>query len=288
MSRIVYLNGKYYKESEAKISIFDRGLLFADSVYEVTAVIDNKLIDFPAHIERLENSLNELEIKNIFSYDLLLKMHKELVNKNKFSNKEGLIYMQVSRGTIERDFLIKDKDVTPNIFAFTQEKKLTDVNYKKNGLEIITRNDLRWQRKDIKTTQLLFATLIKTEAHKLGADDAWLIDGDGFVNEGTSNNAYIIDKNNNIITRNLSNKLLPGITRKTIIEVVKKLKLSIEERPFTVKEALESNEAFISSASTLIAPVTKIDKNNIGKGHIGPITEILRETYIKISKNNSI
>ena len=288
MSRIVYLNGKYYKESEAKISIFDRGLLFADSVYEVTAVIDNKLIDFPAHIERLENSLNELEIKNIFSYDLLLKMHKELVNKNKFSNKEGLIYMQVSRGTIERDFLIKDKDVTPNIFAFTQEKKLTDVNYKTNGLEIITRNDLRWQRKDIKTTQLLFATLIKTEAHKLGADDAWLIDGDGFVNEGTSNNAYIIDKNNNIITRNLSNKLLPGITRKTIIEVVKKLKLSIEERPFTVKEALESNEAFISSASTLIAPVTKIDKNNIGKGHIGPITEILRETYIKISKNNSI
>ena len=288
MSRIVYLNGKYYKESEAKISIFDRGLLFADSVYEVTAVIDNKLIDFPAHIERLENSLNELEIKNIFSYDLLLKMHKDLVNKNKFSNKEGLIYMQVSRGTIERDFLIKDKDVTPNIFAFTQEKNLTDVDYKTNGLEIITRNDLRWQRKDIKTTQLLFATLIKTEAYKLGADDAWLIDGDGFVNEGTSNNAYIIDKNNNIITRNLSNKLLPGITRKTIIEVAKKLKLSIEERPFTVKEALESNEAFISSASTLIAPVTKIDKNNIGKGHIGPITEILRETYIKISKNNSI
>lgn len=288
MNRIVFLNGKYIKENEAKISIFDRGLLFADSVYEVTAVIDNKLIDFPAHIERLENSLNELEIKNIFSYDLLLKMHKELVNKNKFTNKEGLIYMQVSRGTIERDFLIKDKDVTPNIFAFTQEKNLTDVDYKTNGLEIITRNDLRWQRKDIKTTQLLFATLIKTEAYKLGADDAWLIDGDGFVNEGTSNNAYIIDKNNKIITRNLSNKLLPGITRKTIIEVAKKLKLSIEERPFTVKEALESNEAFISSASTLIAPVTKIDKNNIGKGHIGPITEILRETYIKISKNNSI
>ncbi|MFL2648981.1 MAG: D-amino-acid transaminase [Dehalococcoidia bacterium] len=288
MNRIVFLNGKYIKENEAKISIFDRGLLFADSVYEVTAVIDNKLIDFPAHIERLENSLNELEIKNIFSYDLLLKMHKKLVNKNKFSNKEGLIYMQVSRGTIERDFLIKDKDVTPNIFAFTQEKNLTDVDYKTNGLEIITRNDLRWQRKDIKTTQLLFATLIKTEAYKLGADDAWLIDGDGFVNEGTSNNAYIIDKNNKIITRNLSNKLLPGITRKTIIEVAKKLKLSIEERPFTVKEALESNEAFISSASTLIAPVTKIDKNNIGKGHIGPITEILRETYIKISKNNSI
>ena len=288
MSRTVFINNKYIDEKDAKISIFDRGLLFSDSVYEVTAVINNKLIDFPSHIERLENSLKELEIKNSFTYEFLLKMHKELVNKNKFSNEEGLIYMQVSRGTIERDFLIKDSDITPNIFAFTQEKKLTNVNYKTNGLEIITRNDLRWQRKDIKTTQLLYATLRKTEAHKFGADDAWLIDSDGFINEGTSNNAYIIDNNNNIITRNLSNKLLPGITRKTILEVAKKLKLSIEERPFTVKEALKSNEAFISSASTLIAPVTKIDKNIIGQGKIGPITEILRETYIKISKYNSI
>ena len=288
MKRIVYVNNKYIDEKNAKISIFDRGLLFSDSVYEVTAVIDNKLIDFPAHIDRLEKSLKELEIKNSFSYEFLLEVHKELINKNKFSNKEGLIYMQVSRGTIERDFLIKDNNITPNIFAFTQEKNLTNVDFKTNGLEIITRNDLRWQRKDIKTTQLLYATLIKTEAHKLGADDAWLIDDDGFVNEGTSNNAYIIDNNNNIITRNLSNKLLPGITRKTLIEVAKNLKLSIEERPFTIKEALESNEAFISSASTLIAPVTKIDKNNIGNGQMGTITEILRETYIKISKNNSI
>jgi D-alanine transaminase len=288
MNRIVFLNGKYIKENEAKISIFDRGLLFADSVYEVTAVLDNKLIDFPAHIKRLDNSLKELEIKNNFTDEFLLNMHKELVNKNKFSGKEGLIYMQVSRGTIERDFLIKDNNIVPNIFAFTQDKNLTNINYKKNGLEIITKKDLRWQRKDIKTTQLLYATLIKTEAHKLGADDAWLIDTDGFVNEGTSNNAYIIDKKNNIITRNLSNKLLPGITRKTIIDVAQNLKLSIEERPFTVKEALEANEAFISSASTLIAPVTKIDSNTIGKGKIGPITEILRETYIKISKNNSM
>ena len=288
MNRIVFLNGKYIKENEAKISIFDRGLLFADSVYEVTAVLDNKLIDFPAHIKRLDNSLKELEIKNNFTDKFLLNMHKELVNKNKFTDKEGLIYMQVSRGTIERDFLIKDNNIAPNIFAFTQEKNLTNINYKENGLEIITKKDLRWQRKDIKTTQLLYATLIKTEAHKLGADDAWLIDTDGFVNEGTSNNAYIIDKNNNIITRNLSNKLLPGITRKTIIDVAQNLKLSIEERPFTVKEALEANEAFISSASTLIAPVTKIDSNTIGKGKIGPITQILRETYIKISKNNSM
>lgn len=287
MNRIVFLNGKYIQEHEAKISIFDRGLLFSDSVYEVTAVIDNKLIDFPSHIERLKNSLKELNIINNINYESLLKMHKELIKKNNFSYEEGLIYMQVSRGTIERDFLIKDKDIKPNIFAFTQEKKLTNINFKNSGLKIITKPDLRWQRKDIKTTQLLYATLIKTEAFKMGFDDAWLIDNDGFINEGTSNNAYIIDNNNNIITRDLSNKLLPGITRKTLLEVANKLKLSIIEKPFTVKEAIKSNEAFISSASTLIAPVINIDNQKIGQGNIGPITEILRETYIKISKNNS-
>lgn len=288
MNRIVFLNGKYIQEHEAKISIFDRGLLFSDSVYEVTAVIDNKLIDFPSHVERLKNSLKELNIINNINYESLLKMHKELIKKNNFSYEEGLIYMQVSRGTIERDFLIKDKDIKPNIFAFTQEKKLTNINFKNSGLKIITKPDLRWQRKDIKTTQLLYATLIKTEAFKMGFDDAWLIDNDGFINEGTSNNAYIIDNNNNIITRDLSNKLLPGITRKTLLEVANKLKLSIIEKPFTVKEAIKSNEAFISSASTLIAPVINIDNQKIGQGNIGPITEILRETYIKISKNNSI
>ncbi len=288
MNRIVFLNGKYIQEHEAKISIFDRGLLFSDSVYEVTAVIDNKLIDFPSHIERLKNSLKELNIINNINYESLLKMHKELIKKNNFSYEEGLIYMQVSRGTIERDFLIKDKDIKPNIFAFTQEKKLTNINFKNSGLKIITKPDIRWQRKDIKTTQLLYATLIKTEAFKMGFDDAWLIDNDGFINEGTSNNAYIIDNNNNIITRDLSNKLLPGITRKTLLEVANKLKLSIIEKPFTVKEAIKSNEAFISSASTLIAPVINIDNQKIGQGNIGPITEILRETYIKISKNNSI
>lgn len=288
MNRIVFLNGEYVPENKAKISIFDRGLLFSDSVYEVTAVIDNKLIDFPSHIERLKNSLKELNISNNISYEALLKIHKELVTKNNFSGDEGLIYMQVSRGTIERDFLIKDEDIKPNIFAFTQEKKLTEVNYKNNGLKIISKPDLRWQRKDIKTTQLLYATLMKTEAYKMGSDDAWLIDSDGYINEGTSNNAYIIDNNNNIITRDLSNKLLPGITRKTLLEVAKNLNLSIIEKPFTLREAIKSNEAFISSASTLIAPVIKIDNETIGQGKIGPITEVLRETYIKISKKHSI
>ena len=285
MSRIVFINGSYVKEENAKISIFDRGLLFSDAVYEVTAVIDNKLVDFPSHVKRLNQSLNKLKIDYKFNEKTLLEIHKNLLNKNPFSNNEGLIYLQVSRGSAERDFLIKKNSLSPNIFAFTQEKILTDLT---QGLKIITKEDLRWQRRDIKTTQLIYASLSKTEAHDIGADDAWFLDEDNYINEGTSNNAYIIDNNNTIITRNLSNKLLPGITRQTILEVAKNLKLNIEERAFTVNEAFAANEAFISSATTLILPVTEINRNIIGNGKIGPITEILRETYIKISKHNSI
>ena len=284
MNRIVFINGSYVKEENAKISIFDRGLLFSDAVYEVTAVIDNKLVDFPSHVKRLNQSLNKLKIDYKFNEKTLLEIHKNLLNKNPFSNNEGLIYLQVSRGSAERDFLIKKNSLSPNIFAFTQEKILTDLT---QGLKIITKEDLRWQRRDIKTTQLIYASLSKTEAHDIGADDAWFLDEDNYINEGTSNNAYIID-NNTIITRNLSNKLLPGITRQTILEVAKNLKLNIEERAFTVNEAFTANEAFISSATTLILPVVEINRNIIGNGKIGPITEILRETYIKISKHNSI
>ena len=284
MNRIVFINGSYVKEENAKISIFDRGLLFSDAVYEVTAVIDNKLVDFPSHVKRLNQSLNKLKIDYKFNEKTLLEIHKNLLNKNPFSNNEGLIYLQVSRGSAERDFLIKKNSLSPNIFAFTQEKILTDLT---QGLKIITKEDLRWQRRDIKTTQLIYASLSKTEAHDIGADDAWFLDEDNYINEGTSNNAYIID-NNTIITRNLSNKLLPGITRQTILEVAKNLKLNIEERAFTVNEAFTANEAFISSATTLILPVIEINRNIIGNGKIGPITEILRETYIKISKHNSI
>ena len=286
MNRIVFINGNYVEEKDAKISIFDRGLLFSDAVYEVTAIIDNKLIDFPAHVERLNSSLNKLKINYKFNEKTLLEIHKNLLNKNPFKYNEGLIYLQVSRGSTERDFLITKNELSPNIFAFTQEKNLTNLNTK--GLKIITKEDLRWQRRDIKTTQLIYASLSKTEADEIGADDAWFIDENGYVNEGTSNNAYIIDKNNTIITRDLSNKLLPGITRQTILEVAKKLKLTIEERAFTIAEVQSANEAFISSAATLILPVIEINNNIIGGGKIGPITKILRETYIKISMYNSI
>ena len=287
MSRKVFLNGDYLDENEAKISIFDRGVLFADSVYEVTAFIENKLIDFKAHLERLERSLNEINIEYNLDYDRFLEIHKNLIRFNNLENNEGLIYFQISRGNIDRDFLIKDQKIKPNVFSFTQKKSLTNDPKIEKGLHIISLEDLRWKRRDIKTTQLLYPSIAKTKAIRMGADDAWLLDENGMVTEGTSNNAYIIS-NDTVITRQLSNDILHGITRRTILQVSSDLKLKVEERPFDIEEAKNSQEAFITSASTLIAPVIKINDKVIGNGTIGPITKILRETYVKISIKNGI
>jgi len=287
MSRKVFLNGDYLDENEAKISIFDRGVLFADSVYEVTAFIENKLIDFKPHIERLERSLKEINIEYNLDYDRFLEIHKNLIRFNNLENNEGLIYFQISRGNIDRDFLIKDQKIKPNVFSFTQKKSLTNDPKIEKGLHIISLEDLRWKRRDIKTTQLLYPSIAKTKAIRMGADDAWLLDENGMVTEGTSNNAYIIS-NDTVITRQLSNDILHGITRRTILQVSSDLKLKVEERPFDIEEAKNSQEAFITSASTLIAPVIKINDKVIGNGTIGPITKILRETYVKISIKNGI
>lgn len=287
MSRKVFLNGNYLDENKAKISIFDRGVLFADSVYEVTAFIENKLIDFKAHVERLKRSLNEINIEYNLDFNEFLKIHKNLIKLNNLEDKEGLIYFQISRGNIDRDFLIKDQEIKPNIFSFTQKKLLTNDPKIENGLHIILLEDLRWKRRDIKTTQLLYPSIAKTKANKMGADDAWLLDENGKVTEGTSNNAYIIS-DDTIITRQLSNDILHGITRQTILRVSNDLKLKVEERPFDIEEAKNSQEAFLTSASTLIAPVIKINDKVIGNGTMGPITKILRETYVKISIKNGI
>ena len=183
--------------------------------------------------------------------------------------------------------MIKDQKIKPNVFSFTQKKSLTNDPKIEKGLHIISLEDLRWKRRDIKTTQLLYPSIAKTKAIRMGADDAWLLDENGKVTEGTSNNAYIIS-NDTVITRQLSNDILHGITRRTILQVSNDLKLKVEERPFDIEEAKNSQEAFITSASTLIAPVIKINDKIIGNGTIGPITKILRETYVKISIKNGI
>ncbi len=279
MSRIVYVNGDYVPEEEAKISVFDRGFLFADGVYEVTSVLDGKLIDFEGHAKRLERSLNELDMP---APDVdLLEIHRELVARNGIE--EGLVYLQVTRGAADRDFAYPGADVQPSLVLFTQAKPgLADSPKAKEGMKVISIDDLRWGRRDIKTVQLLYPSMGKMAAKAAGADDAWMIE-DGFVTEGTSNNAYIV-KNGKIITRHLGNEILHGITRAAVLRFAREAQMEVEERSFTLDEAKDADEAFITSASTFVMPVVEIDGEAIGEGTPGPVAARLREIYLDESR----
>ncbi len=276
MSRTVYLNGAYLPEAEAKVSVFDRGFLFADAVYEVTSVLEGKLVEFEGHCKRLHRSLGELGMQSPVSDDELLEVHRELVKRN--SLEEGLIYLQVTRGAADRDFVFP-KEAEPTIVLFTQSKSLSETAASENGIRVISTDDIRWGRRDIKTVQLLAPSLAKMEAKSRGCDDAWMVE-DGFVTEGTSNNAYIVTANGTLVTRNLSNSILHGITRASVLKMAKEAQIKIEERPFTLDEAKEASEAFITAASTFVCPVVEIDGTKIGKGIPGPISKRLREIYI--------
>ena len=282
MSRTVYLNGAYVPEEDAKISIFDRGFLMADGVYEVTSVIDGKLIDFDGHTARLDRSLRELDMENPISRDDLLEAHRELVRLNAIN--EGLVYLQITRGAPnDRDFVFPDPDETPQtIVMFTQNKPgLAENPTAKKGIKIISIEDIRWGRRDIKTVQLLYPSMGKMMAKKQGADDAWMVE-DGAVTEGTSNNAYIV-KEGKIITRALSNDILHGITRAAVLRFAQEAQMEVIERDFTIAEAQEADEAFITSASTFVMPVVEIDSQPLGTGTPGPLVTRLREIYLEES-----
>ncbi|MEP1768009.1 MAG: D-amino-acid transaminase [Sulfitobacter sp.] len=277
--RTVYVNGEYLPETEATVSIFDRGFLMADGVYEVTSVLDGKLIDFEGHVVRLERSLNELDMRNPISKEDLLEVHRELVRVNGID--EGLIYLQVTRGSNgDRDFVFPDPETTePTIVLFTQNKPgLADNPAAKKGAKIISIEDIRWGRRDIKTVQLLYPSMGKMMAKKAGCDDAWLVE-DGAVTEGTSNNAYIV-KGNKIITRQLSNDILHGITRVAVLRFAREAQMEVEERTFTIEEAQEADEAFTTSASAFVMPVVEIDGVALGEGVPGKVALRLREIYI--------
>ena len=287
MSRTVYLNGAYVPEEDAKISIFDRGFLMADGVYEVTSVIDGKLIDFDGHTARLDRSLRELDMENPISRDDLLEAHRELVRLNAIN--EGLVYLQITRGAPnDRDFVFPDPDETPQtIVMFTQNKPgLADNPTAKKGIKIISIEDIRWGRRDIKTVQLLYPSMGKMMAKKQGADDAWMVE-DGAVTEGTSNNAYIV-KDRKIITRALSNDILHGITRAAVLRFAQEAQMEVIERDFTIAEAQEADEAFITSASTFVMPVVEIDSQPLGTGIPGPLVTRLREIYLEESLKRAI
>lgn len=287
MTRTVYVNGDYLPETEAKVSIFDRGFLMADGVYEVTSVLGGKLIDFEGHAVRLQRSLDELEMASPISKEDLLEVHRELVRVNEIE--EGMIYLQITRGAPgDRDFVFPDPAETPStIVLFTQNKPgLAKSPAAEKGIKVISIEDVRWGRRDIKTVQLLYPSMGKMMAKKAGADDAWMVE-DGAVTEGTSNNAYIV-KGNKIITRALSNDILHGITRAAVLRYAKEAQMEVEERNFTIAEAQEADEAFITSASTFVMPVVEIDGATLGDGTPGRVAPRLREIYLDESLKAAI
>ena len=285
MERIVYLNGQFLAESDAKVSVFDRGFLFADAVYEVTAVLDGKLIDHEGHLARLERSAKELGIKMPVTGEQLMDIQRQLIAKNGLV--EGGIYLQLTRGNEgDRDFSYSDK-IEPTLVLFTQSRNLIDSPKAQTGIKVISFDDIRWRRRDIKTTSLLPACLAKQIAHDAGAEDVWLIE-DGHVTEGGSSNAYIVTQDDVLVTRPLSNDILHGITRASLMTLAKELNLTIEERFFTIEEAYQAKEAFISSATTFVWSVVAIDDKPIGTSKPGEIALRLRDIYIKTSKELAV
>ena len=285
--RTVYLNGEYLPENEAKVSIFDRGFLMADGVYEVTSVLDGKLVDFDGHAIRLNRSLTELGMKNPISKEDLLAVHRELVSLNDVV--DGGVYLQITRGApADRDFAFPDPETTPcTVVLFTQAKP--DVRQSvvsKDGIKVISIADERWGRRDIKTVQLLYPSMGKMMAKAAGCDDAWMVE-DGHVTEGTSNNAYIV-KGNKIITRGLSNDILHGITRAAVLRFAKEAQMEVEERPYTIEEAQAADEAFITSATMFVNGVVEIDGVQIGDGKPGNVSKRLREIYLDESMKKAI
>ncbi len=286
MSRIVYVNGEYLPEGEAKVSVFDRGFLFADGVYEVTSVLDGRLIDFEGHARRLERSLSELDMAAPVTMDELLEIHRELLRRNELV--EGMVYLQVTRGAAaDRDFAFPDPEAVPSsLVLFSQAKSLVANPAAKAGIKVISIDDQRWTRRDIKTVQLLYPSLGKMMAKAAGADDAWMVE-DGQVTEGTSNNAYIV-KDGRIITRQLGHEILHGITRAAVLRFAREAQMQVEERAFTIDEAQSADEAFITSASTFVLPVVDIDGVALGGGRPGGVATRLREIYIDESRKAAI
>ncbi|MGM0646385.1 MAG: D-amino-acid transaminase [Thermodesulfobacteriota bacterium] len=277
MSRIVYVNGAYLPEEAATISIFDRGFVFADGVYEVTAVLQGQILEYEGHIQRLERSLHELDMDMPLAPEALLAVHQELIRRNALN--EGLVYLQVTRGAADRDFIYPEN--TPQtVVLFTQAKPLVNTPKAAAGIRVISTEDIRWARRDIKTVQLVAPCMAKMQAKAAGKDDAWMVEN-GYVTEGTSNNAYIITPEGALVTRNLSNAILPGITRSAVLKLAAENGLPIEERPFTIGEAQNASEAFVTAATTFVCPVVEIDGVALSGEQPGPLTRRLQQLYLE-------
>jgi len=277
MTQIVYVNGEFVPASEAKISVFDRGFLFADGIYEVSPILRGKIVDNAPHLKRLERSAKELALPLPMSLADIEAIQHQLVEKNNVQ--EGALYLQVTRGAADRDFAFP-KEPKPSLVMFIQEKALEKADNAVKGISVISSPDIRWGRRDIKTTQLLAASMAKQAAIEAGAQDTWMVQ-EGFVTEGSSNNAYIVTEDDVIVTRHIGNDILSGITRKVVLQLAEENGYKIEERPFSLEEAYAAKEAFVTSATTFVWPVKEIDGHKIGGGQPGPLARRLRELYVE-------
>jgi D-alanine transaminase len=277
--RFAYVDGRFIRHGNARVHIEDRGLQFGDSVYEVCGIVDGKLADEPEHLDRLERSLNEIEMRMPVERNVLGILMRHLVRANRVRN--GLLYLQVTRGAVRRDHPIPTRIGRPTLIMTVQAIDPSVIEARRrDGITVITHPDERWARCDIKTTQLLPNLLAKTKARRAGAYEAWLVDREGFVTEGSSTNAWIVDQEGRLSTRALSDAILPGVTRRIILEIAAEAQLTVHQRSFVAAEARQAREAFISSA-TGIYPVTAIDGARIGDGQPGPVTRRIQDLYAR-------
>ena len=281
MDSIAYVNGAFVPLSEAKVSILDRGFLFADGIYEVAAVLDGKLIDNASHLARLERSVGEIALALPETTARIEEIQKELVKRNDLIN--GMVYLEVTRGADKsRDFAFPN-GVKPTLIMFTSVKNIVDAASAKTGIDVITVPDIRWVRRDIKSVALLAQVLAKQAAAEAGAAEAWMIE-DGKVTEGASSSAFILTQDNVIVTRQNGSEILPGCTRKAVVKLAGEHQLRVEERAFSIDEALAAKEAFITSATVFVQAVVRIDGKKVADGKPGPMTNRLREIYVDFAK----
>ena len=285
MDQIAYVNGSFVPLAEAKVSILDRGFLFADGIYEVAAVLDGKLIDNASHLTRLERSVGEISLALPETIDRIQEIQKELIARNGLV--DGLVYLQVTRGAaVPRDFVFP-KHAKPTLVMFTSEKDIVNSASAKTGIAVKTMPDIRWARRDIKSVALLAQVLTKQAAAEAGCQEAWMIE-DGKVTEGGSSSAFILTQDDVLVTRENSSAILPGCTRKAVMKLAEERQLRVEERAFSVSEALAAKEAFVTSASLFVQGVVAIDGQSVANGKPGPITNRLREIYVEFARASAV
>ncbi|WP_226633847.1 D-amino-acid transaminase [Brevundimonas poindexterae] len=287
MSRIAYVNGVYSPHGGAVVHIEDRGFQFADGVYEVWSVFDGRLADFDGHMARLQRSLSELRIRMPMSPNALTIVLRETIRRNRVDN--GIVYLQITRGTARRDHPFPPADTAPSVVVTSRRVDQAKAEAQaKKGVAVVTRPDMRWGRCDIKTVGLLPNVLAKQAAREVGAYESWLVDELGLVTEGTSTNAWIIDANGVLRTRDTQANILRGCTRSTLMEIIKAEGIPFEERAFTVEEAKAAQEAFFTAAGAFVLPAISIDGVKIGTGKPGPITRRLRQAYLDAARDGAV